>query len=280
VAHVIESGADGSRPRRALAPARDARHTHAVSSRLRIGKLPVDVLSFAEALDAIEALVTKKEGGFVFTPNVDHVVVADTHDGFAGAYQRASLSLADGMPIVWASRLLGTPLPERVTGADIIVPLLERAGQRGWRVYFLGAGPGVAQKAADVVKARYGTQVVGIDSPMVRLDDAAQLDAIAANIRAAQPDLVLMALGAPKQELLIDLLNERIRPAVSLGIGAGLDFIAGTVQRAPPFFQKNGLEWLYRLTREPGRLWRRYLVNDPKFALILLRTLRERRREA
>lgn len=249
-----------------------------MSTRLRIGKLPVDVLSFAQALDAIEALVEKKTGGFVFTPNVDHVVVAETHEAFARAYQRASLSLADGMPIVWASRLLGTPLPERVTGADIIVPLLERAGQRGWRVYFLGAGPGVAQKAADLVKARYGTQVVGIDSPMVRLDDAAQLDAIAANIRAAKPDLVLMALGAPKQELLIDALDERIRPAVSLGIGAGLDFIAGTVQRAPRFFQKNGLEWLYRLTREPGRLWRRYLVNDPKFALILARTLREQRR--
>lgn len=266
------------RPPQRLARARASRDTAAVSTRLRIGKLPVDVLSFAQALDAIEALVEKKAGGFVFTPNVDHVVVAETHDAFARAYQRAALSLADGMPIVWASRLLGTPLPERVTGADIIVPLLERAGQRGWRVYFLGAGPGVAQKAADIVKARYGTQVVGIDSPMVRLDDTAQLDAIAANIRAAKPDLVLMALGAPKQELLIDALDERIRPAVSLGIGAGLDFIAGTVQRAPPFFQKNGLEWLYRLTREPGRLWRRYLVNDPKFALILMRTLREQRR--
>lgn len=248
----------------------------ALVKRLRIGKLPVDVLSFAEALDAIEALVTAKQGGFVFTPNVDHVVVAEEHEAFARAYQRASLSLADGMPIVWASRLLGTPLPERVTGADIIVPLLERAGQRGWRVYFLGAGPGVAQKAADVVKARYGTQVVGLSSPMVRLDDAAQVDAIAADINAAKPDLVLMALGAPKQELLIDLLDERIRPAVSLGIGAGLDFIAGTIKRAPPFFRKSGLEWLYRLTREPGRLWRRYLVNDPKFALILLRTLRQR----
>lgn len=251
-----------------------------MTKRLRIGKLPVDVLTFAEALDAIEALVTAKQGGFVFTPNVDHVVVADEHEAFAAAYQRASLSLADGMPIVWASRLLGQPLPERVTGADIIVPLLERAGQRGWRVYFLGAGPGVAHKAAEVVKARYGTQVVGLSSPMVRLDDAAQLDAIAAEIAAAKPDLVLMALGAPKQELLIDLLDERLRPAVSLGIGAGLDFIAGTVKRAPPFVRKVGLEWAYRLSREPGRLWRRYLVNDPKFALILLRTLRERRRGA
>jgi N-acetylglucosaminyldiphosphoundecaprenol N-acetyl-beta-D-mannosaminyltransferase len=247
-----------------------------MSPRLRIGKLPVDVVSFPEALDAVEALVERRQGGAVFTPNVDHVVVADAHAAFAAAYERASLSLADGMPLVWGSRLLGTPLPERVAGSDLITPLLARAGQRGWRVYFLGAGPGVAERAAEVVAARYGTQVVGVDAPVVRLDDAAQLDAIATNIRAAQADLVLMALGAPRQELLIDALRDRIRPAVSLGIGAGLDFIAGTVQRAPRVLQRLGLEWLYRLAREPRRLWRRYLVNDPKFAVILWRTLRAR----
>ncbi|MCC6337679.1 MAG: WecB/TagA/CpsF family glycosyltransferase [Myxococcales bacterium] len=249
---------------------------HLMVDRLRIGQVPVDVVSFAQALDAVEALVAAKQGGFVFTPNIDHVVVADAQPAFAQAYQRAALCLADGMPLVWASRLLGRPLPGRVAGSDLIVPLLERAGRRGWRVFFFGAGPGVAQKAAEVVEARFGTQVVGVASPQVRLEDAAQVDAIAREVRAAAPDLVLFALGAPKQELLIAALGERLRPAVSLGIGAGLDFLAGTVKRAPPFFRQHGLEWLYRLAREPRRLWRRYLVNDPRFALILWRTLRAR----
>lgn len=239
-----------------------------------LGKVPVDVVTFAEALDAVERLVVARDGGFVFTPNVDHVVTVEDNPEFASAYARASLSLADGMPIVWASRLLGQPLPERVAGSDLIMPLLERAGLKGWRVYFLGAGPGVAEKAAVIARERWGTNVVGTDAPMVNLSDTAQIDRIADQLKQARPDLVLMAFGAPKQELLIDRIAERVKPAVLLGIGAGLDFIAGTISRAPELMRRAGLEWLYRLSQEPGRLWRRYLVNDPKFLVILLRTLR------
>jgi N-acetylglucosaminyldiphosphoundecaprenol N-acetyl-beta-D-mannosaminyltransferase len=230
-------------------------------------------------LDAVEHLVDAGQGGSVFTPNVDHVVMAETNGVFAEAYQRASLSLADGMPIVWASRLLGVPLRERVAGADLILPLLERAANRKWRVYFLGAGNGVAEKAATIVRERFGTNIVGVEGPMVDPDDSVQLAAIAARIRGAEPHLVLMAFGAPKQELLIDRIARDIRPAVSLGIGAGLDFIAGTVKRAPRAMQKAGLEWLYRLSREPRRLWKRYLVNDPKFAIILLKELMQTKSE-
>lgn len=248
------------------------------TKRLRIGKLWVDVLRFGEALDAVERLVLAGEGGMVFTPNVDHVVSVETNEAFRGAYARASLSLADGMPLVWGSRLLGQPLPERVAGSDLVLPLLERAAHRGWRVYFLGADDGVAERAAEVVRHRYGTAVVGTDAPRITLGDQAQVERIAAQLCAARPHLVLMAFGAPKQELLMDALRERVRPAVCLGIGASLDFIAGTVKRAPVFMQRNGLEWLYRLGQEPRRLWRRYLINDPLFAAILVRTLREGQR--
>jgi N-acetylglucosaminyldiphosphoundecaprenol N-acetyl-beta-D-mannosaminyltransferase len=233
-------------------------------------------VTFAEALEAIERLVEAKQGGFVFTPNVDHVVNVEDNPEFAQAYARASLSLADGMPIVWASRLLGAALPERVAGSDLVGPLLELAGRKGWRVFFLGAGPGVAEKAAAIARERWKTNVVGTDAPMVKLDDAAQLDRIAQQLAAAKPDLVLMAFGAPKQELLIARIEERVRPAVMLGIGASLDFIAGTVKRAPAIMRRTGFEWLYRLSQEPTRLWRRYLVDDPKFLAILLRTLRSR----
>lgn len=244
--------------------------------RLLVGKVPVDVVSFSQALSAVEALVLAKQGGFVFTPNIDHVVTAEDNPAFAAAYARTSLSLADGMPIVWASRLLGTPLPERVAGSDLVAPLLELAGQRNWRVAFFGAGPGVADKAAAIAREKWSTNVISTDAPMVNLNDSAQIDAIAAALAAQKPDLVLFALGAPKQELLMAAISERVKPAVLLGIGASLDFIAGTVKRAPALMRKTGFEWLYRLVQEPRRLWRRYLVNDPKFLVILLKTMRAR----
>ncbi len=247
------------------------------TKRLRLGKVPIDVLSFGGALDAVDRLVEARKGGFVFTPNVDHIVMVDGHAEFEAAYQRADLCLADGTPVVWASRLFDTPLPERVSGSDLIGPLLERAGQKKWRVAFLGAAPGVAEKAAEVARARWGTDVVSTEAPMVDLKDTAQLDAIGERVAKARADLVLMAFGAPKQELLIARIAERVRPAVLLGVGASLDFIAGTLKRAPLVFRKTGFEWLYRLAQEPKRLWRRYLINDPKFAMILWRTLREAR---
>jgi N-acetylglucosaminyldiphosphoundecaprenol N-acetyl-beta-D-mannosaminyltransferase len=247
------------------------------TTRLRLGKVPIDVLTFGEALDAVDKLVEARRGGFVFTPNVDHIVMVDGHPEFEAAYQKASLSLADGTPVVWASRLFATPLPERVSGSDLVGPLLERAGQKQWRVALLGAGPGIAQKAAAVARERWGTNVVLTEAPMIDLRDTAALDELGERVADAHADLVLMAFGAPKQELVISHIAERVRPAVLLGVGASLDFIAGTLTRAPKFFQKTGLEWLYRLAQEPRRLWRRYLVNDPKFALILLRSLREAR---
>lgn len=254
-----------------------AYHTGAVTAkRLTIGKVPIDVLTFSEALERIEALVNAKQGGFVVTPNVDHIVTVEDHPEFEAAYQQAALSLADGTPVVWSSRLLEHRLPEKISGSDLAGPLLELAGRRRWRVAFLGAGPGVAEKAAQVAREKWKTDVVYTDAPMVKLDDAAQLDAIARKLREAQADLVLMAFGAPKQELLMHRIAERVKPAVMLGIGASLDFIAGTLKRAPVLMQKTGLEWLYRLGQEPKRLWRRYLVNDPKFLLILARTLRGR----
>lgn len=252
-----------------------AYHTGEVTAkRLTIGKVPIDVLTFAEALERIDALVTAKQGGFVFTPNVDHIVSVEDHPEFEAAYQKASLSLADGTPVVWSSRLLEHRLPEKISGSDLVGPLLELAGRRKWRVAFLGAGPGVAEKAAAIAREKWKTDVVYTDAPFVKLDDAAQLDDIARKLSDARADLVLMAFGAPKQELLIHRIADRVKPAVLLGIGASLDFIAGTVKRAPVVMQKAGLEWLYRLGQEPRRLWRRYLVNDPKYLLILARTLR------
>jgi N-acetylglucosaminyldiphosphoundecaprenol N-acetyl-beta-D-mannosaminyltransferase len=243
-------------------------------TRVRFGELWVDSLTFAEALDEIEALVAAGRGGSVFTPNVDHVVNADDNASFRDAYAAASLSLADGQPLVWVSRLLGARLPEKISGSDLVFPLMERAAARRWRVYLLGGGEGVAEKATQVLTERFGVTVVGCDAPLIRLEANAEEEGpVIERIRRARPDLLLVALGAPKQELWLHRVGPRIRPTVGIGVGAALDFVAGA-RRAPRWVSRAGLEWLFRLCQEPRRLARRYLLNDPKFVLILYRTLR------
>jgi N-acetylglucosaminyldiphosphoundecaprenol N-acetyl-beta-D-mannosaminyltransferase len=248
--------------------------------RLRIGELEVDSLTFEQALDRIAELVDRGEGGSVFTPNVDHVVKAETDLEFRLAYSRASLCLADGAPILWAARLLGSPLPAKVSGSDLVVPLARLAGQRRWRVYLLGGGPGVAAEAGVKLSRELGVDVVGTDSPVVREDGTVeQADQTLGRLASTKPHLVLVALGAPKQERFIDRYGEAIRPAVAMGVGGSLDFLVGRVRRAPAWMSSAGLEWLYRLGQEPRRMWRRYLVEDPRFVAIVARTRRRGRRK-
>jgi N-acetylglucosaminyldiphosphoundecaprenol N-acetyl-beta-D-mannosaminyltransferase len=239
----------------------------------------IDPVTFAQALDAICDLCARGEGGSVVTPNVDHVVQAEHDPRFRGAYERASLSLVDGVPLLWASRLLGRRLPEKISGSDLVMPLLGRAAERGLRVYLLGGAEGVGELAAARMKERYpALQIVGIDSPRVDINGGeAGYAPIVAKVREARPHLVLLALGAPKQEIFADDCAAALRPAVCVGVGATLDFIAGKSKRAPRWMQRAGLEWLHRLSQEPGRLWRRYLLRDPEFAVIVLRTLLRQR---
>lgn len=240
--------------------------------RIFIGELPLDVVSLQGALDEIERLVRAGQGGTVFTPNVDHVVLGQHNPRFRAAYTAASLSLVDGMPVLWASRLLGRPLPCKISGSDLVRPLLERAAKNGHRVYFLGGDPGIAELAKTTLERELpGIKIVGIDDP--RIDVDAVPEALLQRIRDAKPDLVLVALGAPKQEIFSHEQREALKPAVLLGIGASLDFIAGSRKRAPEWISSAGLEWLYRLAQEPRRLAGRYLLRDPQFLWIVGRQL-------
>jgi N-acetylglucosaminyldiphosphoundecaprenol N-acetyl-beta-D-mannosaminyltransferase len=242
---------------------------------VRFGHIWVDALGFREALDEIAALVRRGAGGCVFTPNVDHVVLADEDDEFRAGYARASLSLADGQPIVWASRLVGLPLPEKVSGSDLVWPLMEWAARERWRVYLLGGAPGVAAEVAERFRRELGVDVVGTDSPVVSVAGPdAETDAALDRLRAARPDLVLVALGSPKQERWIHRNLERLAPALAIGVGASLDFLAGRARRSPRWVSRMGMEWLYRLAHEPRRLAGRYLLRDPRFVGIVARTLR------
>lgn len=242
--------------------------------RLCIGHIPIDRLGFAEALSAVANMVEARRGGMVYTPNVDHIVMAEDNADFREAYGTADLSLVDGMAVLWASHVLGSPLPEKISGSDLVPPLMDLADSRRWRVYLLGGADGVAHRAGqNLARTHKHLQIVGTASPRIDLSTPrGERRHIVEEIRTACPDLVLVGLGAPKQELWIHESIEELRPAVLLGVGASIDFLAGTARRAPRWISAAGLEWLYRLAHEPRRLWRRYLVRDPKFIGIVLRT--------
>jgi N-acetylglucosaminyldiphosphoundecaprenol N-acetyl-beta-D-mannosaminyltransferase len=260
-------------------------------SRLTIGRIEVDRVTFDGALDAIAALVDGRRGGVVLTPNVDHIVLAGEDERFQGAYRECDLSLADGMPVVWLASAMGEPVPEKISGSDLVDPLMARAAARGWRVFLLGGAEGVADRAAANLVSTYpALNIVGTSSPRIAAADPRartnrasgdpprhdrrhgeqERHALVESIRATNPDVVLVGLGAPKQELWIHEAARALAPAVLLGVGASIDFLAGTARRAPPWMSRMGVEWTYRLAQEPRRMWRRYLVRDPKLIGIVL----------
>jgi N-acetylglucosaminyldiphosphoundecaprenol N-acetyl-beta-D-mannosaminyltransferase len=240
---------------------------------VRFGHLWVDALTFDDAIERITSLVQSGRGGSVFTPNVDHVVTAEDDLAFRDACGTADLMLPDGQPLVWASRLLGARLPAKVSGSDLIWPLMERAGRLGWRVYLVGGAPGVGVAAAARLERELGVRIVGLEDGAIPLDaPAGAADLALDRACAAHPDLVLVALGSPKQERWIHRALPRLRPAVAIGVGASLDFLTGRARRAPRWMSRAGLEWLHRLWREPRRLAVRYLWKDPRFLWVLLRT--------
>lgn len=226
----------------------------------------IDAIGMAAAVEhVLQWQQAPREGAcrFVVTPNVDHAVMFQTSEPLRQAYAAASLVLADGAPIVLASRLLGRPLPERVAGSDLAPALFERAASEGQslHVFLLGAAPGVAERAAGNIEARWpNVAVVGTLSPPLGFErDAVENEQILEAIAAAQPDVLLVGLGAPKQELWVHAHADRLQAKAALCIGATIDFLAGEKHRAPRWMRRVGLEWLHRLSSEPKRLAKRYL---------------------
>jgi N-acetylglucosaminyldiphosphoundecaprenol N-acetyl-beta-D-mannosaminyltransferase len=230
-------------------------------------------VSMAETLDIIDRFVADGSPRVIVTANVDHLMLLRKDAAFREAYRRADLVTCDSVPLKWGLAFLGTPVKERVAGADLFGALAERAARAGHRLYYLGAAPGVAEKAAQALAERYpGLKVVGTYAPPVMpWEELAEDEETLGLIREAKPDVLFAAFGAPKQELWLDAVRERLQVPVSIGVGAAFDFAAGTVKRAPRWMQKAGLEWLFRLSQEPRRLWRRYLFVDSRFACYVLK---------
>lgn len=231
----------------------------------------IDAVTTAETLAWIEAAVAARAPRQICTANPEFVMAAQRDAEFLAVLQRADLVLPDGIGLVWAARWLGRRLPERVAGSDLVGLIAERAARHGWRLYFLGAAAGVAQRAAEALQARYpGWVLAGAFSGSPHPGDEAE---IVARLQAARPDVVFVAYGAPAQDKWIARNRLQLGVPVCLGVGGSFDFLAGVARRAPAWIQRLGLEWLHRLVWQPWRV-RRIVTATLEFPLAVLRRSR------
>lgn len=248
--------------------------------RLELGGILVDHIDHATAMRRLERFADSGSAHQVITVNLDFLSIARRDAMFRDTINQADLAVADGMPLVWLSRLRGQRLSTRITGVDLVHGCCRIAARDHRSVFLLGAGPGIAEAAARRMEELYpGLRIAGVCSPPFGPLPPAEDLAIVDQVRRAAPDFLFVALGAPRQDLWIHAHRDRLAVPVAMGVGCVLDLLAGAVQRAPGWMQQTGLEWSYRLVQEPGRLWRRYLVDDaPFFGRLVLESLREPRR--
>jgi len=222
-------------------------------------------------IDYIIQRAIRGQGGWVVTANLDHLRRLVRQRSYQELCSEATLLVPDGMPLIWASRIRGTPLPERVAGSNLIVSLSRAAARARIPVFLLGGNPGTADGAAEVLLSRCpGLQIAGTSCPTHGFEsDASQLSELERTVQEHAPGVVYVALGSPKQELLIHHLRRSLPSVWWIGVGISFSYLTEDVRRAPPWLQAIGFEWLHRLSHEPRRLFRRYVVDGVPFALRL-----------
>lgn len=242
-------------------------------ARMKFMNTEIDNLTMQETLQAIDQLIQEDGNSYVVTPNVDHIVQLETDKELQDVYANASLILTDGKPLLWIAKLYGTQIKEKISGSDLFPLLCDMAAKKEYKMFFLGAAEGVAAKAAENLKKRYsGLQVAGTYSPPYGFEkDALEIKKIAEMIKEAQPQILIVGLGCPKQEKFIWNNREYLNVPVSLGLGASFDFEAGNIKRAPRWMQKCGFEWLFRITQDPKRLFKRYIIDDMKIIKLIFK---------
>ena len=242
--------------------------------------LPISNVSMAEAVERIANGIEEGTTQQIATANLDFARNARKNSFLQQVICDCSLVLPDGAPMLWASWLLGRPLKQRVTGVDLIPELARLSAERGYRIFVLGSKDENAQKAIEILEARFpGALFVGRYSPEQKALEEMDDEEILHRIHKARPDILLVAFGNPKQELWIDRNRERLHVNVAIGIGGSLDMIAGTVRRAPKFVQKMHMEWMFRLLQEPRRLLPRYVLDTVALLRHLPREIIANRRQ-
>lgn len=247
-------------------------------ARIKFMNTDIDNLTMAETLNEIDKLIQKKNCSYVVTPNVDHIVRLEKDVELQKVYKNASLILTDGKPLIWISKWYKTPIKEKISGSDLFPKVCELAANKNYTMYLLGAAEGVADTAAKNLMKKYpGLNVVGTYSPPFGFEKNEQeMNKIKTQIQEVHPDILIVGLGCPKQEKFMNYHCKELGVPISFGLGASIDFEAGNIKRAPKWMSNNGLEWLYRFSKEPKRLFKRYFVDDLK----IIQVARKYRKDA
>ncbi len=253
----------------------DSMPQHSLPRSVYVLGVRVDRVSQLQALDIIDQLIALRRASGntlpcqqVVTVNTEFVMAAQKNSEFRHAINSAALAIADGIGVVWATRFVGFPTPQRITGTDTLIALARCSAEKGYRLYLLGAAPGIAEQAGERLRALApGLQIAGTYAGSPAPDEE---DAIIERIHAANADILCVAYGAPAQDLWIYRNLSRLPVALAMGVGGAYDFLSGRQQRAPQSMQRLGLEWLYRLYREPWR-WKRMLALPHFLIQVLLR---------
>jgi N-acetylglucosaminyldiphosphoundecaprenol N-acetyl-beta-D-mannosaminyltransferase len=241
-----------------LAPQANASHFKVLGVR-------VDAVQIPEVVSQMERWIQERGAvHFIAATGMHGIMEAQQDAGFRSILEAADLVVPDGMPLVWLGRCHGHGLRRRVYGPELMETFCRATGPL-YRHFFYGGRPGVADRVADVLKQRCGINAVGTYSPPFRPLNDEENAQVSGQIQGAAPDVVWVGLSTPKQEAWMCEQRHRLTVPLMVGVGAGFDFIAGTVKQSPAWMQENGLEWLFRLIQEPRRLWRRYLVLGPQF---------------
>jgi N-acetylglucosaminyldiphosphoundecaprenol N-acetyl-beta-D-mannosaminyltransferase len=258
----------------------DGAAERATNGRVRLAGIEFDALSEEETVSSALGELRRGRGGWILPVNLDVLRLATSSPETRELLSEPDVVVADGQPLIWASRLQGARLPDRVAGSNLIWSLSGEAARVGRSVFLLGGDPGAAETAAERLRARHpGLLVAGVCCPPYGFErDVAELDRIVREVRAATPDIVFVGLGFPKQEHLIRLLRPHLPGTWFVSVGISISFAAGRVRRAPRWMQRLGLEWIHRLAQEPRRLASRYLVHGLPFAARLLLQAAARRR--
>jgi N-acetylglucosaminyldiphosphoundecaprenol N-acetyl-beta-D-mannosaminyltransferase len=239
--------------------------------RVNILGVGVTAVNMELALDETESLLQRGEQGYVCVTGVHGIMEAQSDEQFRAILNRSFLTTPDGMPTVWLGRLQGFKQMTRVYGPDYMLGLCERSVARGYRHFLYGGKDGVAELLREKLTRRFpGLNIVGTYTPPFRPLNAAEENDLRAQLEASQADVLWCGLSTPKQERFMDAYSHRLPVKLMVGVGAAFDLLSGNLAEAPDWMKRAGLQWLYRLIKEPRRLWRRYLINNPKFTWLIL----------